>query len=63
MEDLEKCWCGSGKNYCDCHKNFDIKLEEKKQQGYLIPPKKFIKNEKQIEGKFLSKSVQVPAIS
>lgn len=50
MEDLEKCWCGSGKNYCDCHKNFDIKIEEKKQQGYLIPPKKFIKNEKQIEG-------------
>ena len=50
MEDLEKCWCGSGKNYIDCHKNFDIKLEEKKQQGYLIPPRKFIKNEKQIEG-------------
>lgn len=50
MEDLEKCWCGSGKNYSDCHKNFDIKLEEKKQQGYLIPPRKFIKNEKQIEG-------------
>ena len=50
MEDLEKCWCGSGKAYKDCHKNFDIKLEEKKKEGYLIPPRKFIKNEKQIEG-------------
>lgn len=50
MEDLEKCWCGSGKNYVDCHKNFDIKLEEKKKQGFLIPPRKFIKNDKQIAG-------------
>ena len=50
MEDLALCWCGSGKCYQDCHKDFDIKLEEKRKEGYKIPPKKFIKNSLQIEG-------------
>lgn len=50
MKEHDLCWCKSGKEYIDCHKSFDEKLEEKKQQGYLVPPKSMIKNEKQIEG-------------
>ena len=48
--DNEKCWCRSSKLYKDCHKEFDLILEEKRKEGYLIPPKSMIKNEKEIEG-------------
>ncbi|MBQ8451315.1 MAG: type I methionyl aminopeptidase [Clostridia bacterium] len=48
--DTEKCWCKSGKLYKDCHKEFDIKLEELKKQGNIIPPHKWIKNDDQIKG-------------
>ena len=50
MKELDKCWCKSGKNYCECHKGFDEKLEELKKRGYIVPPRSLIKNEKQIEG-------------
>jgi len=49
-EDFDLCWCKSGKNYIDCHKNFDLKCEEKRAQGFLIPPRSMIKNSIQIEG-------------
>jgi len=48
--DDDLCWCKSGLRYCECHKEFDLKLEEKQKQGYLIPPKSMIKNKQQIEG-------------
>lgn len=44
-----ECWCGSGKKYKKCHSAFDEKLQEMKQQGHLIPPRKLIKNKEQIE--------------
>lgn len=50
MEDLEKCWCNSGKTYQECHKNFDEILAKKMEEGYLIPPHSMIKNETQIKG-------------
>ena len=50
MKDLEKCWCKSGKNYKDCHKTFDEKLEMLRKKGCIVPPHSLIKNEKQIEG-------------
>ena len=50
MEEVKLCWCGSGKEYSCCHKEFDIKLDIKRKEGYKVPPKKFIKNESQIEG-------------
>ena len=49
-KDSEACWCGSNKLYSNCHKEFDIKLEEKRKEGFLIPPHSMIKNEEQIEG-------------
>ena len=45
-----ECWCGSGKDYVDCHKSFDEKLAKLEKKGEKIPKKSMIKNEKQIEG-------------
>lgn len=50
MESLEKCWCGSGKNYCDCHMEMDLRLRELEKLGKKIPRHDMIRNEKQIEG-------------
>ncbi|MBP5343292.1 methionyl aminopeptidase [bacterium] len=50
IKDNDICWCGSELKYCNCHKNFDLKLKEAKENGYLIPPRRFIKNLNQIEG-------------
>lgn len=46
----DSCWCKSGKKYKQCHMEFDQKLESYKNEGYIIPPRNIIKNEKQIEG-------------
>ena len=50
MKDLEKCWCGSDKNYVDCHKSVDEKIAKLRKRGELVPPRKMIKTPKQIEG-------------
>lgn len=50
MEKNEYCWCGSGLHYDDCHHKMDIRLEEYRKQGFLIPPHKIIKNKEQIQG-------------
>ncbi len=50
MHKNQKCWCKSGKAYCDCHMKFDEKLEELKKQGNIVPTHKMIKNEEQIKG-------------
>ena len=46
---MSKCWCGSGLEYNICHKDFDKKIKKAKKQGYMIPPKKIIKNAEKIE--------------
>lgn len=46
----DPCWCGSGKKYKNCHLTFDEKLDDYEDQGYLITPYEYIKNEEQIEG-------------
>lgn len=46
----EPCWCGSGKKYKNCHRQFDEKLTELKLAGKKIPPHSMIKNEAQIAG-------------
>ena len=50
MKDMEKCWCGGGKEYAACHKTFDEKLEVYKRKGCILPQHSLIKNEKQILG-------------
>lgn len=44
------CWCGSGKKYKYCHNLFDVRLNEYRRKGALVPPRRLIKNEKQIQG-------------
>src|SRR5690554_4822555 len=46
----DPCWCGSGKKYKNCHMAFDEMLDNYEDQGYLITPYEYIKNEEQIEG-------------
>lgn len=46
----DQCWCGSGQKYKKCHLNFDEKLKELTNQGYIVPSRDMIKNEEQIEG-------------
>lgn len=50
MRDDEKCWCKSEAPYVLCHKEFDLKLEELKKRGKIVPPRKLIKTKEQIEG-------------
>ena len=50
MNKEDKCWCGNKINYSECHKQFDFKLEELRKQGKIVPNKKLIKNQKQIDG-------------
>lgn len=44
------CWCGSRKKYKDCHGPFDDKLAMYKRQGHIVPSRKIIKTQEQIEG-------------
>ena len=50
MKDLEKCWCGSDKDYVLCHKTLDEKLKKLRARKEKAPPRKLIKNDKQIAG-------------
>lgn len=45
-----KCWCGSGLSYEECHKEFDSRLRKLRSQGKITPLKRMIKNKEQIEG-------------
>lgn len=46
----DPCWCGSGMKYKRCHSNFDSKLEEFRHRGAIVPSRKLIKNQAQIQG-------------
>lgn len=46
----ELCWCGSGKKYKRCHERFDNTLAFYKAAGALVPSRKLIKNDTQIQG-------------
>ncbi len=44
------CWCGSGKNYSDCHEMNDAKLALLQAQGCEVPTREMIKTPAQIAG-------------
>lgn len=46
----DKCWCGSGKKYKQCHQAFDDRMMQIANQGHLIPDREMIKNADQIAG-------------
>jgi methionyl aminopeptidase len=47
----DACWCGSGKCYKDCHKEFDTKIRTlSKNHKMIAPSRDLIKSEKDILG-------------
>jgi len=46
----DKCWCGSGLKYKNCHLEFDKKIKTLKGQGCIVPTKNLIKSKEQIDG-------------
>ncbi len=44
------CWCGSKQKYKRCHMNYDRIVKVKKSEGFVVPKRKWIKNNAQIEG-------------
>lgn len=46
----DKCWCGSGKKYKQCHQAFDDRITQIANQGHLVPEREMIKNADQIAG-------------
>ncbi|MBF4693157.1 type I methionyl aminopeptidase [Fusibacter ferrireducens] len=50
MNKNDLCWCKSGIEYKDCHEAFDEKIARYKAQGCIVPPRKIIKNQVQIDG-------------
>ena len=45
----EPCWCGSGKKYKICHRDFDERIEIYESEGHIVPTHKIIKTPQQIE--------------
>ena len=48
MEEL--CWCGSGKQYAECHQSIDEKIALFRSKGYEVPDRSLIKTPEQIAG-------------
>lgn len=46
----DKCWCGSGRKYKQCHQSFDDKIARIADQGHAVPTREMIKNAHQIAG-------------
>lgn len=46
----DKCWCGSGRKYKQCHQAFDERIMQIANQGHLVPDREMIKNPDQIAG-------------
>ncbi len=46
----DKCWCGSGKKYKNCHMSFDNRILDYKSRGYEVPDHSMIKTPEQIAG-------------
>lgn len=45
----DKCWCGSGRKYKQCHQAFDQRIQRVADQGHSVPPREIIKTAEQIE--------------
>ena len=50
LERNAPCWCGSGKKYKSCHLAFDEKIMRYERMGHIVPSRKLIKSEKDVEG-------------
>lgn len=65
MKKLKKddmCWCGSGKQYQDCHEEFDKKILLYKRNRHIVPSRSIIKTPEQIEGLRKSSRVNIAVL-
>ena len=58
----DNCWCRSGKSYCECHMEFDKKIELYKKKKHITPPRNIIKTPEQIEGMRRSSKINVAVL-
>ena len=58
----DECWCGSGKKYKKCHRDFDDRLESLVSQGFQVLPRDLLKTPEDIEGIKASAEVNVGAL-
>ena len=58
----DPCWCNSGKKYCDCHMEFDRKLDNFKRKFHKVPPRSIIKNEEQLAGMRESSKINIAVL-
>ena len=58
----DPCWCGSKKPYCECHMNFDKKIEVFRKKFHKVPPRSIIKNEEQLAGMRESSKINIAVL-
>ena len=58
----DECWCGSGRKYKKCHRDFDEQLEDLVRQGYEVLPRSLLKTPDDIEGIKVSAEVNIGAL-
>ena len=45
----DKCWCGSGRKYKQCHYALDQKVQRYADQGHIVPGRELLKTPEQVE--------------
>ena len=50
MERNRECWCGSGLKYKKCHQAIEEKMKMHARRKEIVPKRKLLKTQKQIEG-------------
>ena len=55
----DECWCGSGKKYKKCHRDFDDQLQSLYDAGQIVPSRSLIKTARDIEGVKRSAAVNI----
>jgi len=58
----DPCWCNSGKIYCECHQDFDRKIETFRRKFHKVPPRNIIKNEEQLAGMRESSKINIAVL-
>ncbi|WP_031557136.1 type I methionyl aminopeptidase [Lachnospira multipara] len=58
----DPCWCKSGKPYCECHREWDRKIDTFKRKFHKVPPRKIIKNEETLKGMRESSKINIACL-
>ncbi len=48
FRDDDACWCGSGKMYMNCHKEFDARIKRARMSMHKVPSRNMIKTPEQV---------------